>query len=278
MGICYYPNSICLNISRIGACIMKIFTFVVPTRNRVEGLYNLVDSINKTTTNKKDVEILFACDNDDKPSYNFIEVNLKKRYPDIEMRVFLRPRSPFINNDYYNWLCNHATGKYICICGDDIQVKKNNWDVDTNKKIEEYLKDKPDGIFYGNITDGTVPPAGQEKSFCCFPIIPRIAVKTVGFLLPKEIVTWGADALLYELYRNIGRIVDLRKEMIIDHVSHHNYSHIVRDTVSFDIEKNHKLLGGSVTMGLWRQGILPRSEYILKKFIKEHGGKSEGME
>ena len=245
-----------------------IFSLIVPTRRRTEGITRLLQSVSDNTYDKKTVEVLFACDTDDKPTFNHLNDIKSTKFKDLKIEAFMRPRSPFLNNDYYNWLCQYATGEFYCIMGDDVIIKNKNWDLLAKNKIDELTKDVIDGVFYGNISDGTVPPGGSEKSFCCFPIISKKAFDAVGFLLPKEIATWGADVVLYELYQKINRVYDLRKEVVYDHISHHNYSNIQRDNVSFDIEKNYKSLGAGKTVMRWRSSVLPHSQYKLRKYIE----------
>jgi len=246
------------------------FSILCPTRCRFKGAHRLLQSARESAYNPDEIEVLYAVDADDVKTITEFE-QLKKICPTWNFSVHIRERSDFINGDYYNWLCQFAKGEYLWIAGDDVVVTNKDWDKLVWDKLEEYLKDKPDRIAYGIISDGTPPPQNYaKKTFCCFPIVSKEAYNLLGFVLHGDIPTWGADIVLYELYTHerVNRSIDLTKEMIVRHVSHHT-GMAKRDVISLNVEKVHKKYAGGRILGEVRNLILPVNINTLATYIEE---------
>lgn len=97
------------------------FSIILASRQRPQLLSNLLQSIQNTTKNLNLVEVLVGIDDDD-VEYRSLSINLKSRYPFV--KFFTRPRSPWLNKDYLNWLSrDHSKGTYLIICNDDTEFK-----------------------------------------------------------------------------------------------------------------------------------------------------------
>jgi len=253
------------------------FSLLCPTRNRLEGAHRLLHSVRTLSYNPDEVEVLYGVDGDDTKTIEGFK-QLAKVSPSWNFKVYIRERSEFINGDYYSWLCQFATGKYLWVTGDDVIVTNKNWDKLAYDKLESYLEDKPDGIAYGIINDGTPAPGGAKKTFCCFPIVSYEAYKLLGFVLHTEIPTWGADTVLYELYTHerVNRALDLTKEVIANHISHHT-GLARRDNISINIERVHKKYSGGQILGRVRRMVLPLNVNALATHIEEMGKLKEKL-
>jgi len=193
------------------------FSIVLASRERTELLYNLIKSVQETTDDLNNVELLVAIDDDDVVSQNFKEKI--KEYSFV--RIYSRPRTTMLNRDYLNWLHVHfATGKYSIICNDDTLFKTPKWDQIAFEKLEKYLSDKPDGIVYGFISDTLLIRAGG-LNYSCFPLISRKGADALGFAIPPQFAAWSADIELFKIYSAIDRVCDL-SEIMIQHVSYHS--------------------------------------------------------
>lgn len=188
------------------------FSIILASRNRPQLLSNLLNSIQRTTTELDLVEVLVGIDHDD-AGYKDLSVALRSRYPFV--KFFPRDRSPWLNKDYLNWLSkDYSCGKYLIICNDDTEFKTFNWDQIVLRKLNEYLVDKPDGIVYGYLNDAL------NMSYCCFPLISREAHDAIGYSMPPEYPSWNADIFLWEVYNKAGRVCNI-SEVLVDHISYH---------------------------------------------------------
>lgn len=200
---------------------MKNFSIMCPTRNRVLMLSNLIESIVNNTQELNNTEIIIIYDNDDNSTIQ-VKENLLSRFGNrINLVFHSRERSYNMSNDYYNYASNNiAQGKYLIAVNDDTRFIKHSWDIEAIKKIDKYLENKPDGIFYGITDDREVERKRNEHYwFSCFPLVSKKAVEALGFFFDPFIWKDGADWDLLALYKNIERALDLRTEIIIEHIS-----------------------------------------------------------
>lgn len=196
------------------------YSILVPTRKRPSLLNGLMRSIYETVEDMNNVEIHIAYDLDDNMTISAIDY-LKNTYKTIKMSFHGRERSNRFVDDYYNWMAiNFSEGKYIISLNDDAKFVNYGWDNIALRKIENYLKDKPDGIFYGITQDKEVENNRNEQNyFSCFPLMTKAGVDSLGFLFDPEFYRDGADWDIVMAYRGINRILDLRDEIIIEHIS-----------------------------------------------------------
>jgi hypothetical protein len=195
------------------------FSVLIPTRKRVVYLNNLILSIYNTAKFKNEVEILITYDDDDQQTMDFVNNFQTQEY--LNISFFKRPRSLNINGDYYNWMAkNYAKGKYFIISNDDAQFIQQNWDEMAWKRLEEYEKSNPDGLVLGIIDDKEVISNRHDYNrFSCFPLFSRKDLEVLGFLFQPEYWRDGADWVIAGVYRKIDRVLDLRNEIIIEHIS-----------------------------------------------------------
>ena len=200
---------------------MKKFSVIIHSRERVTLLENLLISIQATTTNKADIEVIVAYDFDDTPTAARVSL-WSERFKDLSVQFHGRVRSKQLNKDYINWMTkNFTSGKYIWGVNDDVLFQTPNWDVLAWDLLEAYLKDKPDGVVYGQTDDGTLnkPAIGI---FSCFPIISKVAADAMGGFFDDEFWSWNADIAVYYVYERLGRIIDLRDTIKVEHLTHHH--------------------------------------------------------
>jgi hypothetical protein len=202
------------------------FSLIITTRKRADYLKNLIASINKTTVNKAEVEVHISYDNDDDVTARAIG-EIVGKYPELQLQFHRRERSIWMHRDYINWtIFNFAHGKYILSFNDDVLFEKHNWDNLAWDKLEDYIKDKPDGVVYGNVEDGETSKANAAPwtggNFTCFPLISRAAIDGLGVMFDDEFEAWNADIAIYMVYNNLGRILDLKNEIILKHLSTHS--------------------------------------------------------
>jgi len=196
------------------------YSIMVPSRKRPQLLINLIHTINETVEDKTNVEVIIAYDFEDHLTIEALNTIKSKNYL-FAINQVGRSRSPNINNDYYNWMAtNFTNGKYLIAINDDTIFKNYAWDSMALKKIDKFLENKKDDIFYGITTDGEIERKRNEHNFfTCFPLISKSAVTALGFFFDPSFYKDGADWDIILPYKHINRVLDLRSEIIIEHIS-----------------------------------------------------------
>jgi hypothetical protein len=193
------------------------FSIILPTRNRVDLFINLCRSIDEKTHDLNNIEMLAACDLDDRETCKaMLELMGKYRW----LCGHMRDRGNSISKDYQNWLYPLTKGKYIFVINDDVEFMTCGWDSIVMQKIQEYIKIRKDGIFYGWISDSNNKRIYHESnSYSCFPILTRKGIDTLGYVMHEHYGGWSADIFLYNVYKDVDRILNL-SEVLLQHYSH----------------------------------------------------------
>jgi hypothetical protein len=204
---------------------MPQFSLVIPTRERIAELHRLFASLAATVETPSEIEILLAIDNDDFSTIQTLPF-LNEKFPQFTIKPCFRDSSGefvFINRDYYNWLAEQSTGKYIWVSADDLVYNVLHWDTLIARYIESYLADKPDRIMCAGIKDNTPKPSPHLPPFPCFPLVTREAFNYFKFVLHPFVPTWGADYLLYLLYFGAERYYLIDDAVYLNHISYHTH-------------------------------------------------------
>jgi hypothetical protein len=174
-------------------------------------LEELIENIVSTASSVSNIELLVKQDDDDW----YVDITCSKKYW-LPGDVYIAKRTDYLNRDYYNWLAERAKGKYLWAIGDDVRFLTHFWDIQLEEKIEEYLKDKKDRIAYISVNE-----ISSKASHPCFPLITREAFMATGMYFHPELMSWGADRCLWELYNGVNRVLNV-PEVIINHLSYHD--------------------------------------------------------
>ena len=170
------------------------FSVVLPTRNNITGLIELLDSFVNKAYNKECFEFLIAPDIDDPELYMIKEA--VKGYP---VRVYETHQTDNHNRDYYNWLACKAIGKSIWVMNDDVEILTQDWDRIISEKIEGKE------FYFVDVYDTTYNQGDQP--FPRFPLIAKKCVDTIGFVFYPQLRTYPADKVIYELYKRADIII-----------------------------------------------------------------------
>jgi len=184
------------------------FSLLCPSKDRPDLLYGLWKNLITSVNNPVETELLLKFDR-----------GSGLPYPEMLstwMKVFHGEHSDYLQRDYYNWLSEKASGKYLWGIGDDVRFETKHWDILLQDKIEEYLQDKPDRIAMISVTE-----MGSTAKHPCFPLITREAFIATGMYFHPQLLSWGADRTIYELYSGVGRVLHV-PEIEIRHLSYHD--------------------------------------------------------
>jgi hypothetical protein len=202
------------------------FSIVLPSRDRVGLLGQMLDSFKENTDDLSQIEILIVHDDDDHDTPGFLD-----QVPYTFFKKFSTKRSMNFSKDYYNFLASKATGEWIVCGNDDMRCQTLHWDI----LAYEALKDKP-RVIYGYIEDGLGgAKARGGGEYCCFPLQGMEGVRAMGFVFPTRIPVWGADMWARNLYDHINSTVKL--PITFFHYSHHNRTR-PQDAISHRIAQN----------------------------------------
>jgi len=194
------------------------FSIILPSRDRQRLLTNLLRSIEKNTGYLNKVEVLVAYDNDDGAMESYAYWAKENIGPWV--KFYDVPRSSNFSKDYYTYLYNQSSGRWVIACNDDAEFITPNWDIEAKKALGDYIKSGPN-VVYGWIEDelGTSRMT-QFGDYCCFPLLGRDGVDSLGYYFSDAVPIWGADIWLQKLYKNVSKVCKI--PFTIKHISHHN--------------------------------------------------------
>jgi hypothetical protein len=212
------------------------FTLVAACRGRYSSLERFIRSVFLTPRDRSEVELFIMSDEDDPGTHEVVH-RLQLEHGSWNLRLHKQPRTIFLNRDYINLGVAMGTGRFTWALGNDVEIVTPEWDQIVLQAASTYFSDKPDGIGFIFIDDDL----RKEGDFdgCCFPIMTREAVNAVGFHMPPEIATWGADFWLWQIYKTLGEDRVLRcPDVRIYHHCHHN-GRTPRDEINIEVERNY---------------------------------------
>lgn len=182
------------------------FSFVLPTLGNKQLVRAFLHSLERTTHDKKNIEVLFAIDEGNTQIIDYVK---SFRYS-FSIRFFERPQTRDFSNDYYNYLANFTTGKNIIAFNDDAWMRTQDWD----KKILRTIKEYGWSVYMLDIPD--TARIKYMNHFPCFPCVSRRSMNTVGWLLCKDVPMYPADMVTHKIYATINRIIPIR-DVLIEH-------------------------------------------------------------
>ena len=174
------------------------FSFFLPSRGEHDALKLMLDSFERTTHKKDQIEILLLFDEGTaKDAPDFIQ---SQNYG-FEIKWFYRPKSDWWTRDYLNFLADRTAGTNICAFNDDAWIKTVNWD----DKIRRHIKESGWSIYFIDIPDSARIKYGH--TFPCFPMIARKGMVVLGKFFDERVKIYPADRVLFEIYHHSGRII-----------------------------------------------------------------------
>lgn len=185
------------------------FSFVLPTLGNEGLVTNFLESLERTTCQKKKIEVLFAID---EGKTEIISIVQKRNYS-FDIKFFERPLTRDFTNDYYNFLANRSRGANIIAFNDDAWIRTHHWDV----KILQTIKEYGWSIYMLDIPD--TARIKYQHTFPCFPCVSRRGMNTLGWLLCRDVPMYPADKATFSVYYHAKRIIPIRNVLIEhDHI------------------------------------------------------------
>ena len=182
------------------------FSFCLPTLGNHKLVRTFLDSLERTTHDKKNIEVLFAID---EGKTGIIEYVDSHKYS-FAIKWYERPATRDFTNDYYNYLASRSTGSNIIAFNDDAWIRTQDWD----KKILRTIREYGWSIYMLDIPD--TARIKYKNNFPCFPCVSRRALNTVGWLLCKDVPMYPADLVTHNIYNHVDRVIPIR-DVLIEH-------------------------------------------------------------
>lgn len=194
----------------------KLGIFVC-TRDSVEGLSRLIESIFCLCYNKHNIELWIGYDEDDRKTKDFLEsikqtesINVYENATKSEQCEYCNEYFLNRHKDIIDPMVKSSDADYMWVLNDDNEILTKHFDKHIEDNIEEYLSDKSDRIFYGmvdivfeknGILTRTLPSHEYNllalgTDYSCYPLLTKESVEAIGFLLPTEFPDNGADIVL----------------------------------------------------------------------------------
>lgn len=174
------------------------FSFILPSRGEHDALKLMLDSFERTTKKKNQLEFLILFDEgtaEDSPEF------IKKQKYNFKIGCYYRPKSDWWTRDYLNFLADRATGENICAFNDDAWMKTVGWD----DKIRKLIKESGWSLYFIDIPDSA--RIKYRHNFPCFPMITKKGVGVLGYYFDPRVKIYPADCMLFEIYQHSGRII-----------------------------------------------------------------------
>ena len=190
-------------------------SILIPTRDRFDNLVRLINSIEETSKDFNNIEVLLYVDDDDKKTIDSIKQNRKKLHG---AKVYVGKRTTL--GSAYNALYKNCDGDIIMSSADDIVFKTKNWDYVLNTEYNK-LNNKI-ALFAPN--DLYTDP----EDFCTHPFLTRAAINNFGFFVPTEFDCNYADRWYTDIFKQIDRYICL--PIIVEHLHWLNGKAVRDDT------------------------------------------------
>lgn len=117
------------------------YTFLIPTRKRIESLTNCINSIIEKTHNLDNIEIILGIDNDDNETINFDFLNYKEKKIQIK-KVIMERYSGYEDQPIrLKEMIKESKNDFFIHFADDMQIITNHWDLILNNEINKLNQD-----------------------------------------------------------------------------------------------------------------------------------------
>lgn len=183
---------------------MPLFSLIVPTRGRPEGLRSLLDSLRATAANPESIELIAVVDEDDTQSRDF-------QYSALAFRPVVVP--PGLSMGELN-LAGYRTalGRYLMLLNDDVVARTAGWDTILKSVLEHYR----DGIVLAHVNDLLF-----SQKLCTFPLLTRDFCDLSGGICRPEYRRYRIDDHIHHIFDLLHVLGHTRRIYLPDVVFEH---------------------------------------------------------
>jgi len=139
---------------------------LMPTRKRPEKCIETISYLVKNADYTSDIEVILACDNDDKSSLDKVLENIGKEYQDLILKYrYFDSKGYEKIHEYFDDIIDLISkdSELLLYLSDDIRVVTKSWD----RKLLEFHKDKKFGAYF--LDTRTSNEHGRQYITCALP-------------------------------------------------------------------------------------------------------------
>lgn len=171
-----------------------MISVLLPTRGRVEGLFNSIDTLVSLAYNPRNLEIIVKVDDDDQATIAAIpELGRRLHKVGVPLKALKTPRGNgyWDIGDWLNEMAKHAEGDWLFNWSDDVFMTTHMWDLQIERvSVNNIECGQVDGVF-AFIAKNKKRPDNHE-----FLFIRREVFETLGRLsIGPHMDTWIASIL-----------------------------------------------------------------------------------
>jgi len=205
---------------------MKSISLLMPFRERMSLLKQMLASLQATATDPSCLELIMAIDDDDPTLNNYGREKFLEEYWWLNIKIFETKRSEEICNAYWNPMAKMAEGRWLMDINDDSVFKTPGWDSIIIRDMSRRAGKIGDDIIYGKVDD-CYTKGGRDSKNCYFStwaLQSKEACDALGFFYDPCIHVGGGDHVMGLIYlalnkiTNQDRIVEMY-DIVIDHFS-----------------------------------------------------------
>ncbi len=218
-----------------------MISILVPTRNNIDGLVKLFDSIESTVMYKWNVEVYLYIDDDDAETQT---INID--HYGFKIVKYINTRLLRVGERLQE-LANNSRGDILMVAADDISFGSSGWDVEIEGRFDEY----PDRIL--------LVGSRSIVSEHCFLSRKSMEIADGFFSLP--LYHFNVDTWLTKVFKDIDRYQVIKSKIIHKQRYDPPWDKKKKDFVSKDVQKYEQIAHGE-------NGTIVHSDR-LQSYIKE---------
>ena len=207
--------------------IMEGISLLIPTRKRPESMERFARSVDETTSDHKNIEIVFGIDEDDTAS--FVKANELAKICKIQISPkILEPWSDGGVNLASYWNQCYTASKYDIVgyFGDDVIFRTKDWD----KQIIHLLKDYTRMIAPNTVHQPLIRRRGVFSGIAADLFFTHKRVHNLfGYYLHESLKRYCTDMVLEFIYKRSGRFC-YREDIVTEHITTYAFPQITDET------------------------------------------------
>ncbi len=165
-------------------------SLIVPTRDRVDSLVRMMDSVMNNAENPALIEFVLYIDKDD-----------VSQYPDFKSNVKIIRGDRVSMSVMNNLCCENARGNILFLCNDDVVVKTNKWDSIIYNSVESYTDDVY--LLYPN-------DLHKGERLCTFPVFSKQLFLNFPGIMPKFYKGAFIDTHIFDIFQQLSGLGENR--------------------------------------------------------------------
>lgn len=183
---------------------MTLFSLIVATRGRPDGLRRLLDSLRDTATDPQSLEVIAVMDEDD-------PATLKFSYTGLSFERVVVPSGQTMGNLNLAGF-RAARGRYLMLLNDDVVARTSGWDDQLQQVFETY----PDGMVLAHVNELIF-----RDTLCTFPCLTREFCDLAGGISRPEYRRYRIDDHIHHVFDLLHLLGHTRRiflpEVVFDH-------------------------------------------------------------